>query len=260
MIKALFFDIDGTVVSFRTHRIPESTVRGLTEAKEAGVEIYISTGRPYRIINNICQIEHLIDGYITTNGAYCFIGDRVISCSPIDDADVRTVLGMSDSLGFACMVVGEKDLCMYNIDDNARHVFSDILNVPDYGADTPVEKVLGQRILQLSPFITPEQEAEMMPSLKAIESGRWHPAFTDMTAKGVSKAKGLLDIASYRGFDIRETMAFGDGGNDLSIIKKAGTGVAMGNANEILKLHADYVTTSVDDDGISNALRHFGVI
>lgn len=100
MTKALFFDIDGTLVSFETHMIPQSTVDALTEAKARGVEIYISTGRPYPIINNIGQISHLIDGYITTNGAYCFIGDEVISCDPIPDGDVALVLEKSMRMGF----------------------------------------------------------------------------------------------------------------------------------------------------------------
>ena len=72
-IKALFFDIDGTLVSFQTHRIPQSTVEALEKAKQNGVYIYISTGRPIILITNLGQIEHLIDGYITTNGARCFV-------------------------------------------------------------------------------------------------------------------------------------------------------------------------------------------
>ncbi len=72
-VKALFFDIDGTLVSFKTHRIPQSTVDALEQAKKNGVEVYISTGRPKQIINNLGQIEHLIDGYITANGARCFV-------------------------------------------------------------------------------------------------------------------------------------------------------------------------------------------
>ena len=83
MIKALFFDIDGTLVSFRTHEIPESTVNALEEVKKQGLKVYISTGRPLSIITNLGQIQHLIDGYITTNGAYCFVdrnGKREIIC------------------------------------------------------------------------------------------------------------------------------------------------------------------------------------
>ena len=91
-------------------------------------------------------------------------------------------------------------------------------------------------------------------------SGRWHPAFTDITSIAADKGHGLQAMAEYLGLNLSETMAFGDGGNDLAIIKKAGIGVAMGNSKEGLKVAADYVTTSVDDDGIANALAHFKLI
>jgi hydroxymethylpyrimidine pyrophosphatase-like HAD family hydrolase len=55
-------------------------------------------------------------------------------------------------------------------------------------------------------------------------------------------------------------IGFGDGGNDTTMIKDCGIGVAMGNAIPELKSIADYVTSSVDEDGIANALRHFGII
>jgi hydroxymethylpyrimidine pyrophosphatase-like HAD family hydrolase len=55
-------------------------------------------------------------------------------------------------------------------------------------------------------------------------------------------------------------MAFGDGGNDVPMVRDAGVGVAMGNACEELKAVADYVTLSVDDDGIEAALQHDGLI
>ena len=64
---ALFFDIDGTLVSFQTHEIPPSTILALTQAKANGSRVYISTGRPPIIITNLGAIEHLIDGYVTTS-------------------------------------------------------------------------------------------------------------------------------------------------------------------------------------------------
>lgn len=263
MIKALFFDIDGTLVSFKTHCIPASTVKALEAAKANGVEIYISTGRPYALINNLSQIEHLIDGYITTNGAYCFIGNKVISCSPIPKDEVRYVIDNSREWGFPCMVVGENNLTMYNTASDAQKVrhISKLLNVPDIEFELPIDDILTtQRILQLTPFISEKQELEILTSLSGIESGRWCPEFADFTAKGVSKAKGLEGIAAYRGFDISETMAFGDGGNDLSIIKQSGIGIAMGNANEVLKRAADYITDDIDGNGIYNALYHHNII
>ena len=87
---ALFFDIDGTLVSFKTHEIPPSTIFALTQAKANGSRVYIATGRPPVIITNLGAIEHLIDGYITTNGALCFVGDELVCCQPIPMEDVMT--------------------------------------------------------------------------------------------------------------------------------------------------------------------------
>ena len=64
---ALFFDIDGTLVSFKTHEIPASTILALTQAKANGHRVFIATGRPPIIITNLAAIEHLIDGFVTIN-------------------------------------------------------------------------------------------------------------------------------------------------------------------------------------------------
>lgn len=95
MIKALFFDIDGTLVSFKTHQIPVSTIEALEAAKAKGIQIFISTGRPRVIINNLAALQErkLIDGYITMNGAYCFVDDTVIYKSPIPAAEVDALTG-----------------------------------------------------------------------------------------------------------------------------------------------------------------------
>lgn len=160
------------------------------------------------------------------------------------------------------MVVGEKDLTMYNTESNPDLVMkiSKLLNIPGIDMELPIDSVTSQRIIQLTPFISESQESSLLLKLRNIESGRWCPDFSDFTAKGVNKAKGLKEIAKRCNLDVSETMAFGDGGNDLSIVKAAGIGVAMGNANEILKTSADYITTSVDDNGIYNALKVYNVI
>lgn len=256
MIKAIFFDIDGTLVSLSTHRIPQSAVDAITQAKRQGVKIFISTGRPFPLIDNIGEIRHLVDGYITTNGAWCFMGDRVISCSPIPQNDAATMVRLADEMNFGTLVVGEKDIIMFN-DNGTSEVFRQLLNVRDLKSDVPVETVLSQRVLQFTPVITPEQEERLMPHLPGCESSRWCPEFADVTARGVNKGKGLLAMIAGLNISIGETMAFGDGGNDLAIVMTAGVGVAMGNANESLKAVADYVTDTVDDNGISNALHRW---
>lgn len=260
MTKALFFDVDGTLVSFKTHKIPQSTIDALTEAKRNGAGIYISTGRPMRLINNLDDIKHLIDGYISATGACCIIGDKMIKCLTIPDDEAREFVRMSNEMNFATLVVGVKELTVINPNDDVDRLYRGMLNVSYLGEGIDVEDVLNEGIIQFTPIIDVETERMLMPKLSHCVSARWYPEFADITARGADKGSALLTMAEHLGIDIADTIAFGDGGNDKSIIKAAGTGVAMGNANEDVKAAADYVTTDVDDNGIRNALKHFGII
>ena len=257
---ALFFDIDGTLVSFKTHQIPASTIFALTQAKANGHKVFISTGRPPLIITNLGAIEHLIDGYVTVNGALCFVGDEVVRCKDIPKDAVRMVVQDAQEKNYGLIVVGEKDVAVLDPNGEVERIFRGEIAVENLDQAKPLDVVLSQRILQLTPFFPEEYEHDLMLRIPSCTSGRWHPAFTDITAKGADKGEGILALAFHLGLDTKNTMAFGDGGNDSSMIKAAGIGVAMGNALESLKHEADYTTTSVDEDGVLNALRHFGLI
>ena len=238
MIKALFFDIDGTLVSFNTHEIPSSTLAAIAEAKAKGIKIFIATGRPKAIINNLTALQEreLIDGYITMNGGYCFVEDEVIYKHSIPVQDVKALAALSDERNFPCIFVAEHTVAVCNTNKLVNEIF------------------------QMTPFITTEEEKTVLPLLPNCESGRWFPAFTDIVAKGIRKQKGIDEIIRHFGIGQEETMAFGDGGNDISMLRHAAIGVAMGNANDDVKETADYITTSVDEDGIQKALKHFGII
>ena len=107
---ALFFDIDGTLVSFETHQIPPSTILALTQAKANGHKVFIATGRPPIIITNLGAIEHLIDGYVTTNGALCFIGKKTVSCHAIPKDAAQLIVDDSREKNYGLIVVGERDV------------------------------------------------------------------------------------------------------------------------------------------------------
>lgn len=258
-IKALFFDIDGTLVSFKTHHIPASAIEALERAKSKGIKIFISTGRPKKLINNLGEIEHLIDGYITTNGAYCFSGNDVIVCKPLPEDDVRKIMAYVDHTGVSCIVVGTEDLLVCNITPELKEV-EKLLNIGVLPTSGSVDDLLKQGIVQITPFFSVEQERKLMPDLKNCISGRWTSEFTDITVGGADKGKGIEAVAAYFGFSIEETMAFGDGGNDIQMLQKAGIGVAMGNAVADVRKYADYVTAEIDNDGVYAALRHFSLI
>ena len=257
---ALFFDIDGTLVSFKTHEIPASTIFALTQAKANGSRVYIATGRPPVILTNLGAIEHLIDGYITTNGALCYVGDQLVCCQPIPMQDVMTCVNDAQEKGYSLIVVGRKEVAVLDPKGDVDRIFRQMLAVKNLDKASPLDEVLQQDVLQLTPFFPADYEPQLLARMSQCVSGRWHPEFTDITANGADKGKGIQAIARHEGFDPSHTIAFGDGGNDTSMIIQAGIGVAMGNAIDALKQQADYITSSVDEDGILNALRHFRVV
>ena len=243
-IKAAFFDIDGTLVSFQTHQIPASTIKAIEQAKERGVKIFISTGRPVAISNNIDPIRHLID----------------ITLMPIPEEEVRTMITDASCRNYAVVVCGKEDIGIHNHTIIFDNVFVRGLGVTNINIHQPIEPLLHQPVLQLTPFFSVEDERLILPSMPHCISARWNPRFTDITLRGADKGNALLQLTKHIGISPEECIAFGDGGNDMSILHAAGIGVAMGNADEAVQAAADYVTTSVDDDGIRNAFLHFGVI
>ena len=113
----------------------------------------------------------------------------------------------------------------------------------------------------MTAFFTKEEELaagdRFFPGLEVM---RWHPAFVDVIAPGGGKDRGMDAVLDHFGFDLSESMAFGDGENDLPMLRHAHIGVAMGNADDLVKSQADYVTGTVDEDGIVTALEHFGIL
>ena len=134
------------------------------------------------------------------------------------------------------------------VDDSVRQLY-DMLDFP-HPPLRPLRGNGGKEVYQLIAFFSPGHEERIMSVLPHCEATRWNPLF----------AVGIDKIIEHYGISLHETMAFGDGGNDMAMLRHAGIGVAMGNAGDEVKEAADYVTDSVDDDGVMNALRHFDVI
>lgn len=258
MIKAIFFDIDGTLVSFNTHKLTESTIWALEQLRSKGIKVFIATGRKLQSINNLGSQE--FDGYITLNGAYCLLGtDQVIFKRPMDADDIKALIHYIDNEEkFPCALVEEDGIYINYKDDAAQEVF-DLINFPEPPI-RPLSENNGKDVYQLIAFFTADQEERIMSVIPHCEATRWNPLFADVVPQGSSKAVGIDKICEHFGFCREETMAFGDGGNDMAMIQHAGIGVAMGNAGEDVKAVADYITTSVDNDGVLNALKHFGVL
>lgn len=258
MIKAVFFDVDGTLVSFKTHQVPQSTIDSIQQLKAKGIKVFIATGRRLQAINNVGTLE--FDGYITLNGGFCFAGkDKVIYKHAIPAEDIEAMLHYQETVeNFPCAMVLEDSIYMNYEDEAVKEVF-DLLNFPNPPL-RPLREVAHNAAYQLIAFFTEKQEERIMSVLPHCEATRWNPLFSDVVPKGSNKSVGIDKVIEYFGISLEETMAFGDGGNDIQMLQHAGVGVAMGNAEDEVKQFADYVTTSVEEDGIYKALCHFNVL
>ena len=121
-------------------------------------------------------------------------------------------------------------------------------------------RALDHETFQISPFVGPELEAELVGLCSNVRGVRWHPDFTDLIPADGGKPRGIQRFMAHYGITREQTMAFGDGGNDTDMLAYAGIGVAMGNATAEPKAAADYITDDVDHDGVRNALLHFRVL
>lgn len=260
MTKAIFFDIDGTLISFETHKIPASTQEALKELRSKGIKIFIATGRPWCLIDNLADLE--FDGYITVNGSYCFTADhQPIYKGCIPQEDIERLIDSRQAEHTPFVFVHDNDMFVTGINERVLKV-SELIEIPAPRV-APIEEARGKDILQMMGYFTAEEEKNsdlFQTVLPHCEPMRWYPLFADIIARGNSKRMGIDKVLEYYGIDLKDTMAFGDGGNDVPMLKHVATGIAMGNAEAHVKAVADYVTSAVDDNGIANALQHFGLI
>lgn len=257
MIKAIFFDIDGTLVSFRTHTISDSTMDCLCRLHEKGIRLFIASGRHRLTMDNLSGFP--FDGYVAMNGALVTVDGKTISKTPIDPETARNIALTADGDGIPCVTYGEDTVAVNMRNSLTEKIFS-MIKLPQI-PDITCMKMTEGPVFQFTIFADKDTEDRLLKKFEdRLEPSRWHPLFMDLNPKGLSKSDGIDAVLRHFGFRREESMAFGDGGNDISMLKAAGTGIAMGNASEDVMHAADYVTASVDDEGIAKALAHFGVL
>ncbi len=258
MIKAIFFDIDGTLVSFNTHRMSDNLKENLRKLQAAGVKLFISSGRARLVMNNLDGYP--FDGYVEMNGAKTTLGEEVIDSHPLPKDVALQVAQIAERENVSCWVFADTVAGINFSSPNAAEV-ADMINLHPTSFLNLGQVARDHTVYEYTIFFDEGQASRLLfPVLKNVAYTRWHPYFLDIVPEGLSKAYGAARILERIGVKREECMAFGDGGNDIPIIEYAGTGVAMGNATDDVKAAADYVTDSVDEDGIVSALQHFGVL
>lgn len=257
MTKAIFFDVDGTLVSFKTHTMSPATLQALHTLREKGILLFLSTGRHQAMLDYVRDLFPF-DGYVTLSGQYCYAGDQVLHSNPMPPEAVEELVTAVEDGGFSCIFLEGTDIYINGVDDMARQFMKD-LNIPTPPI-RPARYALGRQVYQAVTFLDREHEGQLLDRAPHLLTTRWHPNFLDVIPPTGGKDKGLEAVLEHFGIPVEESMAFGDGENDLAMLIRAGVGVAMGTASDYVKERADWTTASVDDEGIVRALEHFGLL
>lgn len=256
MIKAAFFDVDGTLLSHKTKEVPQSARRALEKLKAAGVKCIVATGRHLGEMEKLPVGDITFDGYITLNGQLCLDGSKQMLCgTPIEGQMKENLVNLFEENRLPILLIEEKQLYLNFVNDQVHRVQALISSdIPELGSYT------GNPIYQAAVYSTAEEVHILVENLPDCEITRWSSGGVDVIAKGGGKVAGIRRYLEENGISVEETIAFGDGQNDEEMLRFAGIGVAMGNAGESVKRCADYVTADIDADGIELALKHFGLI
>lgn len=250
MIKAAFFDIDGTLLSFETHRVSAGTVRAFERLHRAGVRTFLSTGRPEVLIP---KMPVTFEAKITMNGGLVFTPNEVLLSNPIRDEELQRWLNLAKERHLCTMVFTQDNMFLAQPNEVGLKLRNQLeFEMPPV---VDIDTMRKETVFQIIAIMPGEMDDEVGTLLPHCRLPRWHPYFTDIVAEDNSKARGMEAICRHFGIAQEETLAFGDGANDIEMLEWAGIGVAMGNAADIVKEHANRITTDVDHEGIEIAVN-----
>lgn len=250
MIKAIFFDIDGTLIQHGDTAMPKSTMDSLIKMKKMGIKLFIATGRPINTTGHV-QAMFDFDGYVTANGQYCVNQNGLIHEQYIPKSSLLEIIPYINEHKIPVVFA------------SLERSYINEYNKKQYDAAWPtvdLYDIVDEKIVQIMAYIEEKDDDAFLAHLPGCKTARWTPMFADIIPSDGGKEAGIDHVLAHYGISLDEAMCFGDGGNDITMLRHVPHSVAMGNANDKVKASASYVTTHINEDGIYNALKHFGVL
>ncbi len=266
-IKLLAMDIDGTLIPGVGEDIAQVDLEAIRCAQRAGVKVTLSTGRILGTAKSWVQRLNIEGPVITCNGADMRDMQKSYFKDNLSFEGMKEILSAYRDTGLKRYVFSDNHIYCTHEDyfeklfDKWRMGNGGELPVTMYESDEQLCERVADDIQKVLVWGHEEEQAVMEERSKQF-AGRFDvvpsgPDNVEFNGLGVSKGKALAALAEYYGFDISETMAIGDGGNDTDMLKAAGIGVAMGNAMEGPLKAADYVTADVRHGGVAQAIDKF---
>ena len=260
--RAIFFDIDRTLYDHRSDFVPPSTLAAIAALRARGIVPAIATGRGYaalppRIAQLVASGEIAL--VVSSNGQYNRLGDRVLSAHPLPVADIESLIRAFRAHDWEYTFVSERHMAAGRSRGSSHRVlrgYPCYIVAPDYFREHAVHQMI---------VLAPVEEEAALQAILADHGGRYrsvrsHASAVDLLHADGSKARGIADACAALGFEPVETMAFGDGLNDVEMFAAVGCAVAMGDACDELKTVASHITGTLEEDGIARALLDLGVL
>ena len=252
MRKLVFFDVDGTLLPEGVGRVPESAVKAIEELQSRDCGAILCTGRHPIELKQLDLLQYGFDGFVLLNGQLVLDRDmKVISSRTIEGNDKEELLRLFHSMTVPMILVEKDRLYMNFHNEHVVRTQSDISS-PVYD----IGKYGGADIYMATVFLPRDGEVRFTN----LTVSRWHDLALDVFLPDGGKVYGIRKFMEREGLDRSDVIAFGDGDNDIGMLRFAGLGIAMGNAPENVKREADYVTDRVEENGILNALVKFHII
>ncbi|MBP5392167.1 MAG: HAD family hydrolase [Bacteroidales bacterium] len=260
-VKAIFFDIDGTLVSFKTHRVTQSNLEVLDALRRKGIKVFISTGRMLGMTSVLDGIE--FDGYIANNGAAVYdsskkmVHGRLIPRKEL--YSLRERLKTENLPPFAVSFMTADNYYLNCPSERAEEVARIVGVAPPVLSN--IDDIVEMDVYQMCVYLKGKPLDDVMEGwLTGCTASVWNPVFADVNEKGITKAYGIDRMLEIFGIDLSQTLSFGDGGNDIPMLEHTAISVCMGNADDSVRAASDYVTETVDEDGVAKALARLGIL
>lgn len=261
--SVIALDLDGTLTNSKKE-VTARTREALLQAEANGAAIVLASGRPTYGIMPVAECLEMQQrgGYILS-----YNGGKIIDCTTGEElyskhlpAELLPILhDYACTHHFALLGYVGKEIVTEMPNDEYVQVESHINKMPIWGVDNLLESIEAQptKLLLAGP---PERMAQAEKELLVLvadkmEVFRSAPIFVELVPKGIDKAQSLARLLDVLHLSAVDLTAFGDGYNDLTMIRFAGRGVAMANAVPELRAEADYITLSNDEDGIAAFLE-----
>ena len=265
--RAIALDLDGTLTNHDKVVTPR-TRQALLQAESKGTVIILASGRPTYGIVPVAECLELEKrgGYILSyNGGNIVnakTGEKLFS-QFLPDAVIPILYKYAKEKNHALLGYAGNEIITEMPDDQYVKEESRINKMNIRKVDNlldALEPHPTKLLMTGDPTDMLKAEEELVEILgEKMDIFRSAPFFLELVPKGIDKAQSLLRLLSKINLTPADLMAFGDGYNDLSMLKLAGVGVAMANAAPEVRADADYVTLSNEEDGVAEALLHFGM-